>query len=99
MSTLGFPYGEAVVWLITVVEIVAGMLLIWNRHVRIAATGLFAIAVVGIAFIHCHLGWCVGEHGTGGSEYSVALMAMLLVIDANDRQRDARAVQGHHRDA
>ncbi len=98
MSALGFPFGEAVVWLITVVEIVAGMLLIWNCYVRIAATGLFAIAVVGIALIHRHLGWFVGEHGTGGSEYSVALMVMLLVIATNDPQLDARAAQGHRRD-
>ena len=28
--------------------------------------------------------WFVGEHGVGGSEYSVALLAMLLAIAAHD---------------
>lgn len=85
MSSVGFPQGEAVVWAITVVEIVAGTMLILNRYVRIAATALFAIAATGIVLIHRHIGWFVGEHGTGGSEYSVALIILLIVIAAADR--------------
>lgn len=89
MTSLGFPNGEAVVWLITLYEIVAGTLLIFNRYVRLAASGLFLIAATGIILIHRHLGWFVGEHGTGGSEYSVALMVMLLVLAAADRDPQA----------
>lgn len=87
MASVGFPAGEAVVWTITIVELIAGTLLIINRYVRVAATALFAIAATGIALIHRHLGWFVGEHGTGGSEYSVALMVLLIVIAAADRSR------------
>lgn len=86
MTSLGFPFGETVVWLITIYEIIAGLLLISNRYVRIASSGLFAIAAVGIVLIHRNFGWFVGEHGTGGSEYSVALMVMLLVVAAADRK-------------
>ena len=86
MTSTGFPNGEAVVWAITIYEIVAGTLLIFNRYVRLAATGLFVIAATGIILIHRHLGWFVGEHGTGGSEYSVALIVMLLVVAAADRE-------------
>ena len=86
MTSTGFPNGEAVVWAITIYEIVAGTLLIFNRYVRLAATGLFVIAATGIILIHRHLGWFVGEHGTGGSEYSVALMVMLLVVATADRE-------------
>ena len=42
------------------------------------------IVAVGIYLIHRHNGWFVGEHGVGGSEYSVALLAMLLAIAAHD---------------
>ena len=87
MASVGFPAGEAVVWTITIVELIAGTLLILNRYVRVAATALFAIAATGIVLIHRHLGWFVGEHGTGGSEYSVALMVLLVVIAAADRSR------------
>ena len=86
MTKLGFPAGEAIVWIITVSEVVAGSLLIANRYVRFATIPLLAIAVGGIALIHMHIGWFVGEHGTGGSEYSVALIVLLLVIATADRE-------------
>jgi putative oxidoreductase len=90
MGSLGFPQPELVVWAITLTELVAGSLLIANRWVRPAATALFAIAFTGILLIHRNLGWFVGEHGTGGSEYSVALIVLLLVIAAADREGRAR---------
>ena len=39
---------------------------------------------MGIVIIHWQLGWFVGEHGTGGMEYSLSLMVSLLVIAAAD---------------
>lgn len=91
MESLGFPSGTAVVWAITISELVAGAFLIAGRYVRIAVIPLFLIAGTGIVLIHRHFGWFVGEHGTGGSEYSVALMVLLLVIAAGDRQRAGQA--------
>lgn len=89
MSSVGFPQGEAVVWAITLVEIVAGGLLIANRFVRPASAALMAVAVGGILLIHMHIGWFVGEHGTGGSEYSVALIMLLIVVAAAARPSGA----------
>ncbi len=86
MESVGFPFGAGWVWAITITEIVAALLLITNRFVRPAAMALFLIAFTGIILIHRHLGWFVGEHGTGGSEYSVALILMLVVIAAADRE-------------
>lgn len=87
LTSLGFPFGEGVVWLITGSEIIAGCLLIANLFVRIAASVLFVIVATGIGLIHAKLGWFVGEHGTGGSEYSVALMLILLLVMVVDRDR------------
>lgn len=84
MEARGFPYGSVWVWCITLYELAAGTLMVLGWRVRWCATGLFVIAAVGIVLIHRHLGWFVGEHGTGGSEYSVALMAALLVVAAAD---------------
>ena len=84
MESVGFPQGQAVVWAISLTELIAGTLMIIGWKVRWMAVPLFAIAAGGIALIHRHLGWFVGEHGTGGSEYSVALMVMLLVVAASD---------------
>ena len=77
---------------ITFYELGAGSLLILNRGVRWAASGLAVIVAVGIVLIHRHNGWFVGEHGVGGSEYSVALLAMLLVVAADDAARASRFV-------
>ena len=89
MESQGFPHGVAWVWAISLYELGAGGLLILDRGVRWAATGLAVIVAVGIWLIHRHNGWFVGEHGVGGSEYSVALLAMLLVVAADDAARAA----------
>ncbi|WP_301749802.1 DoxX family protein [uncultured Erythrobacter sp.] len=89
MESVGFPEGEVLVWAITLAELVAGAAMIANRYVTQAAATLIMIAATGILLIHRHFGWFVGEHGTGGSEYSVALMAALIVIIAADRDANA----------
>ncbi len=95
MGSVGFPQGEALVWAITLAELAAGAAIIVNRYVTQAAAVLFIIAATGIILIHRHFGWFVGEHGNGGSEYSVALMAALIVVIAADR--DAKApMSGTH---
>ncbi|HEV7342464.1 MAG TPA: DoxX family protein [Sphingopyxis sp.] len=90
MEGQGFPAGEALVWAITLTELVAGFLMIVGRFVRPAAAALLAIAVGGIVLIHRHAGWFVGEHGTGGVEYSAALIILLLLIMADDQDRQPR---------
>lgn len=84
MENRGFSPGLSWVWSITAYELVAGTLMALGWKSRWWATGLFVIAAAGIALIHRHFGWFVGEHGTGGSEYSVSLMVSLLVIAAAD---------------
>lgn len=86
----GFPNGVAWVWAITVVELSASVLLLARRQVQWAALAQFAILATGIVLIHASNGWFVGEHGTGGMEYSVALMVMLLVVAAEDGERAQR---------
>jgi putative oxidoreductase len=94
METMGFPNGQLWVWSITLSEIIAGTLLIMGYFVRWATVPLFCIAAGGIALIHWRFGWFVGEFATGGSEYSVALMVMLIVIAASDRDRQAERLAG-----
>lgn len=85
MGSIGFPAPEAVVWAITIAELACGTLLILGKYVRLATLPLVAIAAGGIVLIHARLGWFVGEHGTGGMEYSVALLVLLLLIAAQDK--------------
>ncbi len=87
LGSYGFPQPLIVVWTITVVEIVAGTLMILGVGVRCMAAALASIAIGGIVIIHAKLGWFVGEHGTGGSEYSVCLLLCLQVIAAAESER------------
>lgn len=87
LAAKGWPFSLVIVWIITVYEIIAGTLMIFGKWVRWCAAGLFFIAAMGIVIIHAQLGWFVGEHGTGGMEYSLCLMASLLVVAAFDAER------------
>ncbi|MFT3761651.1 MAG: DoxX family protein [Pseudoxanthomonas sp.] len=87
MEAHGFPHGLLWVWAITACELVCGTLMVFNRKTRWATSGLAVIAAGGIVIIHRHRGWFVGEHGSGGCEYSVALLVMLLVVAAFDGAR------------
>ncbi len=91
----GVPQGVAVVWMITVFELGAGLLMAIGYRTRYVAMGFGVILVGGIVLIHRHLGWFVGEHGTGGSEYSVSLLLALLVIAAADRSGADRSGADH----
>ncbi len=87
MESAGFPHGVLWVWAITITELVCGSLLVAGRYVQLATIPLAIIVLVGIGLIHIHIGWFVGEHGTGGSEYSVALLTLLLLVAVNERGR------------
>jgi putative oxidoreductase len=85
LTAKGWPFALAIVWAVTLYELAAGALMIANRGSRWCALGLAFIDVMGIIIIHAKLGWFVGEHGTGGVEYSLSLLAALIVIAAADR--------------
>lgn len=87
MGQLGFPEPTLVVWIITLSELIAGALIVFGFWVRPAVAVLASIALGGIGLIHYKIGWFVGEHGTGGSEYSVCLLMCLLVLAAADAER------------
>lgn len=85
LESRGLPAGEALVWAITVFEIVAGLLLAAGKYVRWVSAGFVLLLLVGIILIHAELGWFVGEHGSGGCEYSFILIVALIVAAAADR--------------
>lgn len=86
LTSKGLVFGTAIVWMITFFEIVGGGLLVFNYFRKALAAGFIAMLLVGIILIHASQGWFVGEHGTGGSEYSVVLIVSLLVIAASDKK-------------
>jgi putative oxidoreductase len=86
----GLPFGVALVWMTTAYEVFGSVALALGRQQRLLSAGFFFILATGIILIHADNGWFVGEHGTGGVEYSAALMVSLAVISAAARDRRAR---------
>jgi len=80
----GLVMGTQLVWLITALELAGGTLMLLNRGTKWVALLFFLLIGAGIVLIHAANGWFVGEHGTGGMEYSVLLMVGLLVVAAAD---------------
>jgi len=84
LGTWGFPAGTAVAWVITVTEIVGGLLLAAGIGVR-GLTAWFVIQIAaGIVMVHAPNGWFVVGAGSGGAEYSVLIIASLAAVALTD---------------
>lgn len=86
LNDKGFPYSTAIVWLITAFEIAGGTALFLGYFVKWLSFGFILLLLIGIMIIHFSAGWFVGEHGSGGMEYSVILIFALITIAATDRK-------------
>jgi putative oxidoreductase len=80
LNNKGWLFGKAIVIAITVFEIGGSIALGLGFFTKQLAAGFIALLLAGIVIIHAKFGWFVGEHGTGGSEYSFLLIVALLVI-------------------
>jgi putative oxidoreductase len=86
LNEKGFAGGVAIVWGITIFEIIGGIAMAMGYFTKWLTAGFIAMLIAGIIIIHAGFGWFVGEHGTGGSEYSFILIVALLVIMAADKK-------------
>lgn len=83
-----FISGTVIVWCLTCFEILGAILLAIGRYTKPIALGFICILVIGIILIHFRLGWFVGEHGTGGIEYSfILIMALITIITAANKKQ------------
>jgi putative oxidoreductase len=82
LANKGLPFPTATVWAITAFELAGSIALAVGVAKRLLAAGFLLLLAVRIVLIHFELGWFVGEHGTGGVEYSFILMVALVVVAA-----------------
>jgi putative oxidoreductase len=80
LSTKGFFATTAMVWGITVYEIIGGIALALGYYTKYLSLGFILMLIMGNIIIHYQNGWWVGEHGEGGMEYSCVLILGLIVI-------------------
>jgi putative oxidoreductase len=79
LSGAHLPFGAAIAWVITIGEIVGTVALAAGIFVRPLALYYAAELSMGIALVHGREGWFVVGGGRNGAEYSVLLIAVLLM--------------------
>ena len=88
LDSIGFPFGPAIAWGITAIEILAPPLLAAGFLVRPLALYFAAELMMGILLVHRHDGWFVVGLGRNGMEYSVLLIAVFLTVAAASGDRE-----------
>lgn len=84
LDSKGFPLGVVIAWAITLFEMAGGIILLLGKFKRPIALIFIWNLVWGIILVHAANGWFVVGKNNGGIEYSVLLIAALLVIAASD---------------
>ena len=80
LSQNHLPFGTALAWAITVVEIAGGLTLAAGRFVRPLCVWFVLQLLAGIVLVHGREGWFVVGLGRNGVEYSVLLIVCLLAV-------------------
>jgi putative oxidoreductase len=94
----GLPFGYEVAWIVTIVELIGGPLLVFNRFVKWVALCFFFISVASMAFVQHKNGWWVAEFSDGGMEFSFVVCAMCVFIATVDRQSQSSQVNKFFQD-
>lgn len=80
LNSIGLIVGVPLAWVITIGEIVSGACMILGFKVRYCVIFHLLVIVPGIFIIHLPNGWFTVGHGSGGIEYSLLLVAVLIYI-------------------
>ncbi len=88
LNQIGFaPYGVFLAWSIKLSHVVAAILLLANKYIKLAGfviifvliMGIFVL-IMGIVLVHFKEGWFVVGGGRNGVEYNFLLIIVLLAI-------------------
>lgn len=81
LNQIGFaPFGVAIAWSIKLSHIIAAILLLMNRYIKLASMVTIFILIMGIIMIHFNEGWFVVGGGRNGMEYNFLLICVLIAI-------------------
>lgn len=81
LNAVGFaPYGVLLAWLIKLSHVVAAVLLLLNKYVKIASIVTIFVLIMGIIMVHYPEGWFVVGGGRNGVEFNFLLIFVLLAI-------------------
>ncbi|MTH16807.1 DoxX family protein [Flavobacterium sp. LC2016-01] len=81
LNQIGFaPFGVFLAWSIKLSHIVAAILLLLNKYVKLAGFVTIFVLLMGIILVHFKEGWFVVGGGRNGVEYNFLLIVVLLAI-------------------
>jgi putative oxidoreductase len=81
LNQIGFaPFGVFLAWSIKLSHVVAAILLIANKYVKLAGLVTIFVLLMGIILVHFKEGWFVVGGGRNGVEYNFLLIVVLLAI-------------------
>ncbi|SNR96660.1 putative oxidoreductase [Flavobacterium sp. ov086] len=81
LNQIGFaPFGVVIAWSIKLSHIIAAVLLIWNKYIKLAGFVTIFVLIMGIILVHFQEGWFVVGGGRNGVEYNFLLIIVLLAI-------------------
>lgn len=90
LSFQNFPLGFYLAWIITLFEIIGGLILTTGIYVSLLAI-LFAVQLLaGIVLVHASNGWFVVGLGRNGMEYSVLLIILFLSVAYSNLEGDSQ---------
>nr|WP_199001910.1 DoxX family protein [Flavobacterium sp. ASV13] len=75
LNQTGFaPFGVLLAWLIKLSHIIAAILLILNKYIKLAGFVTIFVLIMGIVLVHFKEGWFVVGGGRNGVEYNLSLI-------------------------
>ncbi|MDQ6472946.1 DoxX family protein [Flavobacterium sp. LHD-80] len=81
LNQIGFaPFGVFLAWSIKLSHVIAAVLLLLNKYVKLAGFVTIFVLIMGIILVHFQEGWFVVGGGRNGVEYNFLLIVVLLAI-------------------
>jgi putative oxidoreductase len=80
LSSLGYPFGLALAWLVLITQTLCSLALLANRLIIPACIGHMLVIFFGIIHVHAQYGWYVVGPGQGGMEWGFILLTCLLGV-------------------
>jgi putative oxidoreductase len=82
----GFPFGYYLAWIVTLFELIGGILMFFRYFVKLFCIGEIIILIVGIITFHWQKGLVGVDMSLSGAEYSVILITILFAIYIAERK-------------
>jgi putative oxidoreductase len=81
LNQIGFaPFGVFLAWSIKLSHVIAAILLLLNKYIKLAGFVTIFVLIMGIILVHFQEGWFVVGGGRNGVEYNFLLIVVLVAI-------------------